>query len=72
MAAVLIVTLTIMVVSRHANAGTSEKMVAIVAPTNSSMIVPATNIPAMAVPVIASVPSKVTNGLVLHLEIITG
>ena len=70
-AAVLIATLTIMVVSHHPDAGISEKTVAIVAPTNSTMIVSATNIPAIAVPVIASVPSKVTNGSVLHLEIIT-
>ena len=71
MTAALIVTLTIMVVSRQPNAGTSEKMVAIVAPNNPSMIVSSTNIPATAVPVIVSLPSKVTNGSVLHLEIIT-
>ena len=71
MTAALIATLTIMVVSRQPNAGTSEKTVAIVTPTNSSMIVSTTNISATAVPVIASLPSKVTNGSVLHLEIIT-
>lgn len=71
MIAMLIAALTIMVVSRQPNAGTSEKTVAIVAPTNSSMIVSVTNILATTVPVIASVTSKVTNGSVLHLEIIT-
>lgn len=72
--AVVATTLTIMVTSRHANIVTSEKMVVVVAPTNFSVIASVTNIPAADVTVIASVPPKVTNvtnGSVLHLEIIT-
>jgi RNA polymerase sigma factor (sigma-70 family) len=71
MAAALIAALTIMVASHHASAGPSEKTLAVAASTNSGMIVSATNIPVTDVPVITSVPPRVTNGSILHLEIIT-
>ncbi|HTQ50272.1 MAG TPA: sigma-70 family RNA polymerase sigma factor, partial [Candidatus Acidoferrales bacterium] len=70
-ASALIATLTIMMASRHASNGGSEKSPAAVAATNASATVSATNLSATMVPAKAGVPSKVTNGLVLHLEIVT-
>ena len=70
-AAAVLGVLTVMVASRHTNAGASEKPVAVVAQTNPTVTVSTTNPPAPDFPVIASVPRKVANGLVLHLEIVT-
>ena len=71
LAAALVGVLTIVVTSRHASAGASEKAVAVTAPTNSSSTVSNTNPPTTSASVIAGVPMKVTNGLVLHLGIVT-
>ncbi|MEJ0088864.1 MAG: sigma-70 family RNA polymerase sigma factor [Limisphaerales bacterium] len=70
-AAALVATLAIMVASRHIRTGGSENTVAAVTPTNSSVSISVTNLSATIVPAIANTSPRMTNGLVLHLEIIT-
>ena len=60
-----------MVATRHAGPDASGKAVAVAVPTNSGVTFFGHDPSEYGASVIASVPTEMTNGLVLHLEIVT-